>query len=418
MSDFKLFVRYKGNKEKAATLRRKLEARDFNDSFISCLINSRKATDVTHFLQEMTRLGVIFGVNNDVLSDLVVRVKSAESDKYVSSPYKFDNVLKQIVISDPESFRSIAKRAAIRGNLNLLQKYEKANKKPFYSFSKEEAEKVVGNLSKGNRTPITIKSIVQNASVIEKKISDYVKVYETDDETSRTFTNVWGSVTLNDITGETNRKFLTRNNLTELINKHVFDERNSQYTGLALLAFKGVRIDKHPEHNEMALIKLNDIDQAARTVEVGVDDYRRKIKIEDNEWEIVQRMINSHESEKGIYLFQPFRTTRNSDQPLTRWSLVQRLHELSEEIYGDPNIAEYKAIRLSGLNYIFVKALMDNGIMVTKNMRNPDIKALAIKCLKQFGDLPTINMEKVRKPTVKTKIDRLKINTIQYTESF
>lgn len=418
MSDFKLFVRYKGNKEASANLRRKLEARDFDDSFISCLMNSRKATDVTHYLQEMTRLGVIFGDKNDILSDLVVRAKSAENDQYVTSPYKYDNVLKQIVISDPESFRSIAKRSAVRGNLNLLQKYEKANKKPFYTFSKQEAEKVVGNLSKGNRTPITIKSIVQNASVIEKKISDYVKAYDTNGEDSRIFTNVWSNVTLNDITGETNRKFLTRNNLTKLINRHVFYERNPQYTGLALLAFKGVRIDKNPEHNEMALIRVDDIDQAAKTIEVGIDDYRRKIKIDDNEWEVVQRMLNTHEPEKGIYLFQPFKTTRNADQPLTRWSLVQRLHDLSEEIYDDPNIAEYKALRLSGLNYIFAKALMDNGIMVSKNMRNPIIKDLAIECLKQFGDLPTTNMQKMRKPTVKTKIDRLKLNAIQYTESF
>ena len=418
MSDFKLFVRYKGDKKSSEALRQKLSDLKFSSKFVSTLIGSKKATDVTEYMSDMTYLGVMFGDEKELLDDLVVRVKSEKSSNYITAPFKFENILKQVVISDPNSFKSIAKRSGIKGNLKLLEKYEKANKKPFYSFTKKEAEQAVGDLSKGNRTPITIKSIVKNASVIEEKISAYVREYANENTKPRRFTNVWADVSLVDITGETDRKFLTKSEITKLVNRRVFGERNSQYTSLALLTYKGVRIDKYSETNEMALIKMDDINVAEKSVLVGVGDYRRKINFDDDEWSIIRRTIDSHEPEKGIYLFQPFKTTRTIDQPLTRWSLVQRLHDLSSEIYNNPNTADYKVIRLSGINYMFSMKLMNHGIMISKNMRNPEVTQLATECLQQFGDLPITNLEQIRKTTTKTKIDRLKLNTIQYTESF
>lgn len=418
MSSFKLFVRNRGNKRATDEMRRKLETLKFNDAFISDLAGSRKAKDVTEELGEMTRLGVLTGDKKDYFPDLVVRVRSEKTGKYITSPYVYDNILKQVIIADPTSFKSISKRASVKGNLKLLEKYEKAYQKPFYAFTKNEAEKVVGDLSKGDRTPITIKAIIKNASVIEQKIFTYVKEYVGSYKSTRTFTRIWAKISLNDITEETDRKFLTKNDIDNLVNRGVFGERNAQYTTLALLTFKGVRIDKYPENNEMALIKLADIDVDKKLIKVGVNDYQRKIKFDDGEWQIIKRAINWHEQKKGVYLFQPFKTTRTVNEPLTRWSLVQRLHDLSKEIYGNPNTAQYKTIRLSGLNYLFAKDLMDNGILLSTRARNANIKVIAIKCLQQFGDLPTWKVGQIRKATVKTKIDRLKLNAMQYSKSF
>ena len=60
--------------------------------------------------------------------------------------------------------------------------------------------------------------------------------------------------------------------------------------------------------------------------------------------------------------------------------------------------------------------IMNHGIMISNKMSNPEVTQLATECLQQFGDLPITNLEQIRKTTTKTKIDRLKLNAIQYTE--
>ena len=61
MSGFKLFVRYKGDKKSSEALRQKLSDLKFGSKFVSTLIGSKKATDVTEYMSDMTYLGGMFG---------------------------------------------------------------------------------------------------------------------------------------------------------------------------------------------------------------------------------------------------------------------------------------------------------------------------------------------------------------------
>ncbi|PWT35105.1 hypothetical protein DKZ29_08045 [Limosilactobacillus reuteri] len=385
----------------------------FSDQFITTIIGSHKEVDVTPVLEQIIRLGVLS--NNKKLKELSgfsFRIKSEK--KYFTHTYIYENILKQAAIIDPENFKSIARKTSAKAGLNILNKYEKKIKKPFYSFTKKDVEEFISFLSEGNRTPITIKNILNVISLVEEQIKSYISKYDPQNKEKRTINDSWKDIGIYDITDRTQRRFLTKKNLDTLLAERDFAEKSSQYNGLALLTFKGVKISKVKDKNEMSLITMNDINTNKKTITVGNGDYRREIEFDNDEWQTIEKMIIDHDASISNYLMQPFSIRRIKDDPISRWSLVSRLSELSQQVFGNTEVASFKNIRSSGMNYLFATYLIKNGITITNKAMSQTVLELATKCLQQFGEVPTKNPGTI----AQNKKDNLKLSVIQYQQSF
>ncbi|MCC4466446.1 site-specific integrase [Limosilactobacillus reuteri] len=416
MENFKLIVRFTGNKKNKQIVKDQLSEYGFENEFIQKLV-SANYDDLSDYYDSIKKFGVLYPEYNEYIS---VRLKTIEDDKYFVKRFKYDNILKQCLLAEPQKFRSIAKRFSIKADLQTLEEYEEKVKKPIYSFTESQVNQTVKGLSSENRLPTTIRVITKSAITFTEYVKEEMAILKVH---NRTIRNQWSNVSLSQINDRNERKFFSRSDLLYIMRDKKTsikgpngENRTAQYTGLILLAFKGIATSVNDENNELAQIRLRDIDRENRKITVGWGEYRRDIPFSPEEWKLIDKMIEGHDPDINDYLIQPFSNIKTGNAPIKRWSIIERFKLASKTFFDNTTLAAYKTVRQSGLNYLYIRTLLNNGLSVSNVKAAGLPMELAILCLQQFGDVKQdVSLE--NKSSLATKVSRLRLLVKQYDES-
>lgn len=285
--------------------------------------------------------------DTDFNRDYVLEIAQKEKKILMSSRYKVENNVKQILLW--LMLKEGRKEQYVRNERSMLRSIEPLEQefqKPFWKFTEEEAEKTGTALGK-TRNPHSVVTVFSGIALFLDRLNELFKEYDYPQAD-----NVWrkankrGNKSIGNVAVRNYKKnkFITRPRLMGILSKA--DDPSA--AAIALLVYKGVKLEEDREVylTEMSMIRQKDIYDDYVQLH---GEYERKIHLNSVEMNIILRAANMHE---GRYLFGPKKFTQNNGEyPIKRWALLKRLKSLDPEDLMTP--FNYSNLRSSGLiNYV------------------------------------------------------------------
>lgn len=232
---------------------------------------------------------------------------------------------------------------AVRGTLNLLQKYEGQFGRSLLQFTIANTKEVVHQIVSSGLTPVMIRCHQDN--LID--FCDFCRLH-----THCRVKNHWQlferalkkPAQSNDIFFTSYEDLVSPKLSTVCLTEGKHGSILPQI--IALLIFKGAEVSDTIDYG-LRYIQNRDLgDHRLRiTTRHGV----RSLRLSDREEELLKQLVGENEDKVGCYLIHGCRRVQN--QTIKRWAINHKLCQLAADFYGDQELMSYRTIRRSGMMY-------------------------------------------------------------------